>query len=140
MIPCSRCRFFNTNNLWVDLMALKREFKKNEGTLPLPVMKTLGIVSPSMTRNLKPVRATLWDPTTSLHLSLALCCSGTPRPWIPETRLPQRSCSWKRPWALQSSALKARRALLCAPQEPAFKTVLVKAAQTCAESNAESRL
>eukprot|EP00439_Symbiodinium_sp_Y106_P075209 s1483_g14.t2 len=35
-------KFFNTNNLWVDLVALKREFRKNDGALPLPVMKTLG--------------------------------------------------------------------------------------------------
>ncbi|CAE7714876.1 UGP1, partial [Symbiodinium pilosum] len=39
-------KFFNTNNLWVDLMALKREFKKNEGTLPLPVMKNSKTVDP----------------------------------------------------------------------------------------------
>ena len=34
-------RFFNTNNLWVDLVALKREFRRNDGALPLPVMKRL---------------------------------------------------------------------------------------------------
>ena len=38
-------RFFNTNNLWVDLAALKREFKKNDGALPLPVMKTPGMLA-----------------------------------------------------------------------------------------------
>ena len=35
-------RFFNTNNLWVDLVALKREFRRNDGALPLPVMKRIG--------------------------------------------------------------------------------------------------
>mmetsp|Transcript_66433 Transcript_66433/g.155752 ORF Transcript_66433/g.155752 Transcript_66433/m.155752 type:complete len:720 (-) Transcript_66433:130-2289(-) len=39
-------KFFNTNNLWVDLVALKREFRKNDGALPLPVMKNSKTVDP----------------------------------------------------------------------------------------------
>lgn len=39
-------KFFNTNNLWVDLAALKREFRKNDGALPLPVMKNSKTVDP----------------------------------------------------------------------------------------------
>jgi len=38
--------FFNTNNLWVDLVALKAQFKKNDGALPLPVMKNAKTVDP----------------------------------------------------------------------------------------------
>lgn len=38
--------FFNTNNLWVDLVALKREFRRNDGALPLPVMKNAKTVDP----------------------------------------------------------------------------------------------
>lgn len=39
-------KFFNTNNLWVDLVALKREFRRNDGALPLPVMKNAKTVDP----------------------------------------------------------------------------------------------
>lgn len=39
-------KFFNTNNLWVDLAALKREFRRNDGALPLPVMKNGKTVDP----------------------------------------------------------------------------------------------
>ena len=35
-------RFFNTNNLWVDLEALAKQFKDKGGALELPVMKLLG--------------------------------------------------------------------------------------------------
>ena len=34
-------KFFNTNNLWVDLEALKAAYAKFGGALPLPVMKNL---------------------------------------------------------------------------------------------------
>jgi len=42
----SRYAYFNTNNLWVDLQALKTQFKKNDGALPLPVMKNSKTVDP----------------------------------------------------------------------------------------------
>jgi len=42
----SKYKVFNTNNLWVDLVALKAEFKANDGTLPLPVMKNAKTVDP----------------------------------------------------------------------------------------------
>merc|ERR1712190_675490 len=38
--------FFNTNNLWVDLEALKAQFEKHGGSLPLPVMKNSKTVDP----------------------------------------------------------------------------------------------
>jgi len=38
--------FFNTNNLWVDLEALKEQFAKNGGSLPLPVIKNAKTVDP----------------------------------------------------------------------------------------------
>merc|ERR1719503_15158 len=38
--------YFNTNNLWVDLVALKKAFDKAGGTLPLPVMKNGKTVDP----------------------------------------------------------------------------------------------
>merc|ERR1719216_161952 len=39
-------KFFNTNNLWVDLEALKGQFEKYKGALPLPVMKNSKTVDP----------------------------------------------------------------------------------------------
>lgn len=39
-------KFFNTNNLWISLPALKAAFEKNKGALPLPVMKNGKTVDP----------------------------------------------------------------------------------------------
>merc|ERR1719229_1356448 len=39
-------KFFNTNNLWVDLVALKAIFDKHGGAIPLPVMKNPKTVDP----------------------------------------------------------------------------------------------
>lgn len=38
--------YFNTNNLWVDLVALKGIFEKHGGSIPLPVMKNSKTVDP----------------------------------------------------------------------------------------------
>merc|ERR550537_49152 len=46
-------KFFNTNNLWVDLEALKAQFDKHAGALPLPVMKNSKTVDP---RDMRPPR------------------------------------------------------------------------------------
>merc|ERR1712039_55189 len=42
----SKYKYFNTNNLWVDLVALKGIFEKNGGSIPLPVMKNAKTVDP----------------------------------------------------------------------------------------------
>merc|ERR1719401_1199397 len=42
----TKYKFFNTNNLWVDLVALKAQFKQHQGALPLPVMKNAKTVDP----------------------------------------------------------------------------------------------
>jgi len=39
-------KYFNTNNLWVDLVALRKAFDDNNGCLPLPVMKNGKTVDP----------------------------------------------------------------------------------------------
>ena len=39
-------KFFNTNNLWIDLQALKAAFDKFGGVLPLPVIKNGKTVDP----------------------------------------------------------------------------------------------
>merc|ERR1719215_2137600 len=52
----SRYRFFNTNNLWVDLEALQDQFKKHGGALPLPVMKNSKTVDPRDGKSTKVLR------------------------------------------------------------------------------------
>jgi UDP-N-acetylglucosamine pyrophosphorylase len=42
----NKYKYFNTNNLWVDLVALKEAFQANGGALPLPVMKNGKTVDP----------------------------------------------------------------------------------------------
>merc|ERR1712117_793820 len=42
----TKYKFFNTNNLWVDLVALKEIFDKNGGAIPLPVMQNAKTVDP----------------------------------------------------------------------------------------------
>jgi len=42
----SKYIYFNTNNLWVDLRALKAAFQKHNGAIPLPVMKNGKTVDP----------------------------------------------------------------------------------------------
>jgi UDP-N-acetylglucosamine pyrophosphorylase len=39
-------KYFNTNNLWVDLIQLKAIFEANGGAIPLPVMKNGKTVDP----------------------------------------------------------------------------------------------
>ena len=39
-----RYKFFNTNNLWVNLKYLKKEIQKNNGYLPLPLIRNKKIV------------------------------------------------------------------------------------------------
>merc|ERR1719510_268607 len=42
----TKYKFFNTNNLWVDLVALKGIFDEHGGSIPLPVMKNPKTVDP----------------------------------------------------------------------------------------------
>merc|ERR1719238_1274935 len=42
----TKYKFFNTNNLWVNLKELKAIFDKNGGAIPLPVMKNGKTVDP----------------------------------------------------------------------------------------------
>merc|ERR1712110_1355865 len=42
----SKYKYFNTNNLWVDLNKLKETFEKNNGAIPLPVMLNDKTVDP----------------------------------------------------------------------------------------------
>merc|ERR1719152_113643 len=49
-------KFFNTNNLWVDLVALKAQFDKNGGALPLPVMKNGKTIDPRDKKSTKVIQ------------------------------------------------------------------------------------
>ena len=42
----SKHRFFNTNNLWINLPALKAVYDKFDGVLPLPVISNGKTVDP----------------------------------------------------------------------------------------------
>jgi UDP-N-acetylglucosamine pyrophosphorylase len=73
-------KFFNTNNLWVDLEALKAHFDMNGGSMKLPVMKNGKTVDPR-------------DPTSTkvLQLETAMgaaisCFPGASAIVIPRTR------------------------------------------------------
>jgi len=48
-----RHQFFNTNNLWIDLEALKASFEKFGGLLPLPVIKNNKTVDPRNKKSTK---------------------------------------------------------------------------------------
>eukprot|EP00931_Biecheleriopsis_adriatica_P074422 TRINITY_DN4847_c0_g1_i1.p1 TRINITY_DN4847_c0_g1~~TRINITY_DN4847_c0_g1_i1.p1 ORF type:complete len:924 (-),score=235.81 TRINITY_DN4847_c0_g1_i1:153-2924(-) len=52
----SKYKFFNTNNLWVDLVALKATFDKNGGAIPLPVMKNGKTVDPRDKKSTKVIQ------------------------------------------------------------------------------------
>ncbi len=43
----TRHRFFNSNNLWLDLLALARTLKDNDGVLGLPIIRNAKTVDPS---------------------------------------------------------------------------------------------
>mmetsp|Transcript_10165 Transcript_10165/g.34547 ORF Transcript_10165/g.34547 Transcript_10165/m.34547 type:complete len:473 (-) Transcript_10165:375-1793(-) len=42
----SKYQYFNTNNLWIDLVALKAQFVKHDGLLPLPLIANAKTVDP----------------------------------------------------------------------------------------------
>ena len=47
MSPCwSTPRFFNTNNLWVDLPQLRETLSSSGGSLPLPLIRNKKTVNP----------------------------------------------------------------------------------------------
>eukprot|EP00933_Yihiella_yeosuensis_P013557 TRINITY_DN12502_c1_g4_i1.p1 TRINITY_DN12502_c1_g4~~TRINITY_DN12502_c1_g4_i1.p1 ORF type:complete len:922 (+),score=248.09 TRINITY_DN12502_c1_g4_i1:78-2843(+) len=48
--------YFNTNNLWVDLIALKATFEKHGGSIPLPVMKNGKTVDPRDKKSTKVIQ------------------------------------------------------------------------------------
>lgn len=76
----SKYTYFNTNNLWVDLEALKEAFAKNNGCLPLPVMKNAKTVDP---RDKKSTKVTQLETAMGAAIS---CFDGAKALQIPRSR------------------------------------------------------
>jgi len=72
--------FFNTNNLWVDLEALKAQFDKHNGALPLPVMKNSKTVDPRDKASTKVLQL-----ETAMGAAIS-CFQGATAIVIPRTR------------------------------------------------------
>merc|ERR1711998_666788 len=79
--------YFNTNNLWVDLEALKVAFDKNGGALPLPVMKNGKTVDPRDKKSTKVIQL-----ETAMGAAIS-CFDGAKALQIPRSRFaPVKKC------------------------------------------------
>eukprot|EP00450_Noctiluca_scintillans_P032720 CAMPEP_0194549948 /NCGR_PEP_ID=MMETSP0253-20130528/95463_1 /TAXON_ID=2966 /ORGANISM="Noctiluca scintillans" /LENGTH=906 /DNA_ID=CAMNT_0039397383 /DNA_START=101 /DNA_END=2821 /DNA_ORIENTATION=+ len=76
----SKYTYFNTNNLWVDLVALKATFEKHGGAIPLPVMKNGKTVDPRDKKSTKVVQL-----ETAMGAAIS-CFEGAIALKIPRTR------------------------------------------------------
>jgi len=80
-------KFFNTNNLWVDLVKLKESFDKAGGSLPLPVMKNDKTVDPRDKKSTKVIQL-----ETAMGAAIS-CFDGASALLIPRTRFaPVKKC------------------------------------------------
>merc|ERR1719261_240885 len=83
----SRYTYFNTNNLWVDLVKLKEAFVKQGGSLPLPVMVNDKTVDPRNKSSTKVVQL-----ETAMGAAIS-CFKGATALLIPRTRFaPVKKC------------------------------------------------
>merc|ERR1711939_1205305 len=83
----SRYKYFNTNNLWVDLQKLKAAFEKHGGALPLPVMLNDKTVDPRDKKSTKVVQL-----ETAMGAAIS-CFEGASALLIPRTRFaPVKKC------------------------------------------------
>merc|ERR1712190_378558 len=73
-------KFFNTNNLWVDLEALKAQFDASGGSLPLPVMKNAKTVDPRDKKSTKVLQL-----ETAMGAAIS-CFEGSAAVLIPRSR------------------------------------------------------
>merc|ERR1712110_25756 len=79
--------YFNTNNLWVDLLKLKAAFDKNGGALPLPVMLNDKTVDPRDKKSTKVIQL-----ETAMGAAIS-CFDGAKALLIPRTRFaPVKKC------------------------------------------------
>jgi len=83
----SKYRYFNTNNLWVDLVKLKALFDENGGALPLPVMLNDKTVDPRDKKSTKVIQL-----ETAMGAAIS-CFKGAIAIQIPRTRFaPVKKC------------------------------------------------
>merc|ERR1719198_1721745 len=76
----SKHQYFNTNNLWVDLEALKKAMSKFGGKLPLPVIKNGKTVDPRDKKSTKVLQL-----ETAMGAAIE-CFDGAQAILIPRTR------------------------------------------------------
>merc|ERR1711907_562970 len=83
----SKYTYFNTNNLWVDLLQLKGAFEKHAGALPLPVMKNDKTVDPRDKKSTKVIQL-----ETAMGAAIS-CFQGATAILIPRSRFaPVKKC------------------------------------------------
>merc|ERR1712226_997822 len=83
----SRYAYFNTNNLWVDLVKLKELFTKAGGAIPLPVMLNDKTVDPRDKKSTKVIQL-----ETAMGAAIS-CFDGAIALQIPRTRFaPVKKC------------------------------------------------
>merc|ERR1712048_391906 len=83
----TRYTYFNTNNLWVDLVKLKEAFYKQGGSLPLPVMVNDKTVDPRNKASTKVIQL-----ETAMGAAIS-CFEGATALLIPRTRFaPVKKC------------------------------------------------
>jgi len=83
----SKYRYFNTNNLWVDLAQLEGAFATHGGFLPLPVMKNDKTVDPRDKKSTKVVQL-----ETAMGAAIS-CFEGATALLIPRSRFaPVKKC------------------------------------------------
>merc|ERR1712048_1018839 len=83
----TRYTYFNTNNLWVDLVKLKEAFYKQGGSLPLPVMVNDKTVDPRDKASTKVIQL-----ETAMGAAIS-CFEGATALLIPRTRFaPVKKC------------------------------------------------
>jgi len=83
----TKYKYFNTNNLWVDLVKLKETFDKNNGALPLPVMLNDKTVDPRDKKSTKVIQL-----ETAMGAAIS-CFQGASAILIPRTRFaPVKKC------------------------------------------------
>jgi UDP-N-acetylglucosamine pyrophosphorylase len=76
----SKHKFFNTNNLWINLEALKATYEKFKGVLPLPVIKNSKTVDPRDKKSTKVLQL-----ETAMGSAIE-CFPGAQAILIPRTR------------------------------------------------------
>merc|ERR1711997_357257 len=83
----SKYKYFNTNNLWVDLEKLKKIFDDNGGSIPLPVMLNDKTVDPRDKGSTKVIQL-----ETAMGAAIS-CFKGAQALLIPRTRFaPVKKC------------------------------------------------